>query len=753
MASDTVSDATTNQYLPHPPSDEQKYAYFGPQRRWILWIGFIFTLGAFVSQVKFMGTVGGPAFIYAPILLFVFAVALISLYTSTRRRTTNLYDHQALVASWTKGRTEYPTIDVFLPSAGEDVEVLENTYKAVAAMEWPADVQVYVLDDSDRDLVKQLAAQFGFNYLVRPDRPHMKKAGNLLNGYKNSSNDHIVVFDADFVPRSDFLFELIPYMDDPTVGIVQSPQFFESLPHMNWLTRGAGITQEFFYRWVQPSRDAAGSPICVGTCAIYRRAALDAAGGFAQIGHSEDVHTGVNLLRAGFKTRYIPVNVAKGMCPDTLDSFVNQQYRWCTGSMSLLKDRSFHKIPLPVKSRLSFFSGFGYYITTAILVFAVPLPAVIVMWLYPEFFHPRNYAFLLPIVLWTWVVIPRVLHGRWGPEMLRVQVVYAYAHAVAIFDIFRNSTADWVPTGAVKSSKGVPARVRKLMWFWVITSQVLLYSGFIHATLYNRTYISSLPVLFLLILSSIISVPLLFPISSKPRPGVARVSAHMGSPVAALAATGIAAVVVVGAESLVPTAAISMVAPSKSVSAPAVTLPSVPLAEDKLPPGSVTDQGVVLAQGAPSSANLSSGMLTSPAAARVYKDGPVPSLPASTFGITTVSCTPQVSWHSHTFFEEPYEGYTYKLGYNMKLTWCETDLGPKVLGYELNPFYKDSPTVKFVLDSPATTISGSSVHTVATGRAVTSTGQFKARATGVVDVTFQNGAPSVVSSMEYFTKP
>ncbi len=142
---------------------------------------------------------------------------------------------------------------------------------------------------------------------------------------------------------------------------------------MHWLQRGAGATQELFYRWVQPSRDRSDAAICVGTCAVYRRRALDAAGGFAQIGHSEDVHTGVKLLRAGFLVRYVPVLVAKGLCPDQLGGFVNQQYRWCTGSMSLLRDETFHaNRTICRRQRLCFWSGFLYYITTAVNVLVTP---------------------------------------------------------------------------------------------------------------------------------------------------------------------------------------------------------------------------------------------------------------------------------------------------------------------------------------------------------------------------------------------
>ena len=146
---------------------------------------------------------------------------------------------------------------------------------------------------------------------------------------------------------------------------------------MNWLERAAGATQVLFYSWVQPSRDRYRAPICVGTSAMYRRSALARSGGFAQIGHSEDVHTGVNLMRAGYDVRYVPIVVSKGLCPSGFDQFVTQQYRWCTGSMSLLLSRGFHRLAMTRMQRLCYWSGFLYYITTAINVFVSSIPPIL----------------------------------------------------------------------------------------------------------------------------------------------------------------------------------------------------------------------------------------------------------------------------------------------------------------------------------------------------------------------------------------
>ena len=282
---------------------------------------------------------------------------------------------------------------MFLPTAGEPLDVLENTYRHVARIDWPAEVRVWVLDDGDRPEVAALAAGRGFEYRVRENRGHLKKAGNLKFGYDQSSNDFIAIFDADFVPRTDYLRELMPYFVDEThrhravTPVLRRPQGDELAPALGRRHPGALLP-------VDPA--VAGSrrrpPICVGTCAIYRRSALDDAGGFAQIGHSEDVHTGVKLMKAGYQLRYVPILVSKGLCPDALLGFLNQQYRWCTGSMSLLVDKSFHQNKIfSVRQRLSFWSGFLYYITTALNVFIAAWPGLIMLWVFPADIYPAQH--------------------------------------------------------------------------------------------------------------------------------------------------------------------------------------------------------------------------------------------------------------------------------------------------------------------------------------------------------------------------
>jgi cellulose synthase/poly-beta-1,6-N-acetylglucosamine synthase-like glycosyltransferase len=505
--------------LPTPPTEEEKYWYLGQQNRWFLWAGVAAGLLVLLSLIKF--ALDHPAtWAFLGLVLLRVVTTAVGLGTSSRRRRVTLDGHLEKVGSWQP--KVHPSVDVFLPSAGEDLQVLANTYWHVSRMQWPGRLTVHVLDDSARAEVADLAAGYGFTYHSRPDRGRMKKAGNLKYGFEHSSGDIIAVFDADFVPRREYLHDLVPYFDDPKVGIVQSPQFFDTSTGMNWLQRAAGATQELFYRFVQPSRDAADAAICVGTCALYRRSGLERSGGFAQIGHSEDVHTGVNLLKVGYIVRYVPILVAKGLCPDNLSGFLNQQYRWCSGSMSLLVDRRFHAAPLNLRQRLCFFSGFLYYISTAVFVFTVALPSLVMLWVFPHQIFVGNYRMLLPALAVTYALTPLIMRSAWRPAVLRVQMLYSFAHAVAIWHTLRGRTADWVPTGAAGKGTPLAVKIRRLMTGTVVTTQAVMWGG-IAWNLPQLGLERLWPMLVLAAVSVYIQVPALMPIrESRPYGAIRR---------------------------------------------------------------------------------------------------------------------------------------------------------------------------------------------------------------------------------------
>ena len=107
----------------------------------------------------------------------------------------------------------------------------------------------------------------------------------------------------------------------------------------------------------------------MGSNAVYRRAALEEVGGTAEIGHSEDVHTGFYALTRGWKLRYIPLALACGVSPDTPRAFFAQQMRWCSGSTTLLTNKDFWKSPLSPVQKICYLSGMMYYTAAAFMAF------------------------------------------------------------------------------------------------------------------------------------------------------------------------------------------------------------------------------------------------------------------------------------------------------------------------------------------------------------------------------------------------
>lgn len=464
IARDTVADSNSDfEPLVSPPSNEELYWYLGPQLRWVQVISVIAFALAASSLAKF--SLSSPwLYPLLSVLAITIVAAVLSMISGLNKRRISRKSHDQFTNAWMNSTPVAPSVDVFLPSAGEDLEVLRNTYHFVQQMEWTGPLNVWVLDDADKHEVEALAAEYGFHYRVRPDRGHLKKAGNLRHGFSQSNGDFIVIFDADFAPRRDFLKHTIPYMDDEGIGIVQTPQFFETKNEkMGWLERTAGSTQELFYRWVQPSRDRAGAPICVGTCAVYRRSALASVGGFAQIEHSEDVHTGIALTRGGFSVRYVPIVVSRGLCPDDLRGFLNQQYRWCNGSMTLLASGAANRDPITPRQSIAFWSGFMYYISTALNVFFLHVPGMLMAVFFASEVRADHY---IPFLAGMWVyfvLMPRVMKSRWRFEVLRVQMAYSFAHALAIVHKLTGRTKGWVATGAVsKGSKGLADTIAKV---------------------------------------------------------------------------------------------------------------------------------------------------------------------------------------------------------------------------------------------------------------------------------------------------
>ncbi len=271
--------------------------------------------------------------------LLLFALEMLVLLTSTiqlflmlRVRTRR---HEADVLSQAViNNTFSPSVDVLIPSYNEPDFILRRTIIGCQAMDY-ANKTIYLLDDTRRPDIAQLAQELGCEYLTRPDNRHAK-AGNLNHALNYCRGDLVAVFDADFVPTRNFLVRTVGFFQDPAVGLVQTPQsFYNADP----IARNLGLEnvltpeEEVFYRQIQPIRDAAGSVICSGTSFVVRRQALDSTGGFVTDSLSEDYFTGIRLSALGYRLVYLDEKLSAGLAAENIAAHATQRLRWARGTL------------------------------------------------------------------------------------------------------------------------------------------------------------------------------------------------------------------------------------------------------------------------------------------------------------------------------------------------------------------------------------------------------------------------------------
>lgn len=234
------------------------------------------------------------------------------------------------------GETYGRTI-VFIPTFNEPQAVLAPTVAAACRLH-PAH-ETWVLDDGDRPWVRAMCARYGARYVQRDVHDHAK-AGNinhalgLLDREANPA-EFIAILDCDHVPLDGFLFEMLGWFDDPQIALVQAPQAYFN-EHAFDDDGFAGEQGIFFHAIMVARSNRKADPPWCGSTSIVRRSAIASVGGIAQETITEDLHTTLKLLHAGWRTVYHHQILAVGLAPDTPAQYLVQRRRWALGAMQVV---------------------------------------------------------------------------------------------------------------------------------------------------------------------------------------------------------------------------------------------------------------------------------------------------------------------------------------------------------------------------------------------------------------------------------
>ncbi len=241
------------------------------------------------------------------------------------------------------GRDDLPRVCVQLPLYNERT-VARRVIAAAAGLDWPRDrLEVQVLDDStdetrvEVDEAAAAARSTGVDVRVvrRAERAGFK-AGALQEGLARTDAELVAIFDADFVPRSDFLTRTVPWLAAPDVGLVQA-----RWAHLNAgasaLTRAQAALLDGHFAVEQPARADRGAFFNFnGTAGVWRRAAIEEAGGWRADTLTEDLDLSYRAQLRGWRFVYLGGVDAPAELPDEIGAFRSQQHRWAKGGVECL---------------------------------------------------------------------------------------------------------------------------------------------------------------------------------------------------------------------------------------------------------------------------------------------------------------------------------------------------------------------------------------------------------------------------------
>ncbi len=233
-----------------------------------------------------------------------------------------------------------PMVTVQLPIYNER-HVTSRLIDAVLALDWPADrLQIQVLDDSTDDTTQVVAATIARHWESDIDIQHVRresragfKAGALEHGMKSAVGEFIAIFDADFIPTTNFLKQTIPSFARESVGCVQA-RWGHVNPKTSMLTEAQALGIDGHFQIEQYVRDRMGAFLNFnGTAGVWRRSCMDAVGGWEHDTLTEDLDLSYRAQLGGWSIVFLPDLLVPAELPVQVDAFKRQQFRWAKGSL------------------------------------------------------------------------------------------------------------------------------------------------------------------------------------------------------------------------------------------------------------------------------------------------------------------------------------------------------------------------------------------------------------------------------------
>ncbi|WP_196890770.1 cellulose synthase family protein [Aureivirga marina] len=352
---------------------------------------------------------------------------------------------------------EIPVVTIQLPLFNE-LYVVERLLDRIATIDYPKDkLEIQVLDDSTDESVEITAKKvhklkelgFDISHICRVDRVGFK-AGALKEGLEIAKGDYIAIFDADFLPEKDFLYQTIPFFKDENIGVVQT-----RWGHLNrdysTLTKIQAFALDAHFTLEQVGRNIGGHFINFnGTAGVWRKECILDAGNWEGDTLTEDLDLSYRAQLKGWKFKFLENVVSPAELPMVISAAKSQQFRWNKGGAENFKKMKWRVLTCkktPLKTKIH---GILHLLNSSMFVnvFIVGLLSIPMLYIKSSSPEYRNYFlatsfFILSTILFFvsyWFTFKKVNGG--GIKNFCKYIAHFFTFfSVAIGFSFHNSIA------------------------------------------------------------------------------------------------------------------------------------------------------------------------------------------------------------------------------------------------------------------------------------------------------------------------
>jgi cellulose synthase/poly-beta-1,6-N-acetylglucosamine synthase-like glycosyltransferase len=341
----------------------------------------------------------------------------------------------------------WPLVTIQLPIYNE-LYVVERLIESVCRIDYPRNlIEIQVLDDSTDEtteiakaMVEKMKVRgFDIVYIHRTDRTGYK-AGALKEGLKSAKGELVGIFDADFVPNSDFLKESVPYFIDPNVGMIQT-----RWSHLNCdyslLTRAQSMGIDGHFGVEQASRAWSGLFMNFnGTAGVWRKKTIEDAGGWQADTLTEDLDLSYRAQMKGWKLAFAPQVECPAEVPVTITAFKSQQHRWAKGSIQTAKKNlgKLFKSDASMFVKIQAFLHLTHYLVhpMMILVVLTSIPMLYTQWFFDHLAYPIMIFTLLCLATLgpssMYLFSQRILYRDWKNRIKYLPILMCLGTGIAV---------------------------------------------------------------------------------------------------------------------------------------------------------------------------------------------------------------------------------------------------------------------------------------------------------------------------------